>query len=319
MKVAFSPAVLEDRRAFRHLSALLWMFVDGRHDWVVEDDEAIGDSAWLRDASAGVRDAAHELAAIALRKTRTPQIVVDVMTRRVELDATDGVWRIRPDVAAEHLGRPLLLIVENGHCDGAFTRLLVTRVGEKRLRRLLGDETFNEVRGGWSASVLGDGRWFDVRHGGGSTTATQLRLAVEQARGLPPRIACFVDSDRAAPGGAIGDTAKAVEVAAAELNADLPTHWSIQPLTLSKREVENYLPGDALRAQFGGGRYAAWARLDDDERDHLNLKQHFAKHAWRVMIEPACQKHLHARNLRERAGNGGRELDTLIERIVSRL
>jgi hypothetical protein len=320
MRVAFCTQVVSEPTAFRYLTALLWMFIDDRHTWCVEDLAPIKRSLWLRDAAQSVRKAALELLPKVARRLGKPDLLVVPHGQTVGYDTRDNVWRAAPEAAAWHLGRPLLLIVENALCDGAFIRLVMTRVAQRRVRRALGSTTFDLVNRGWAASPLGDGRWFEVRHGGGATTARQLDLAVQQTPNLPPRVFVLLDSDRAARGADLGQTAKDVQAIVNKLNESLPAPWRIRPVVLLKHEVENYLPKEILQARYGGRpAFNDWLQLSDEQRDYIDIKQHFEDRPWKLFIEPNLQRHLHEAALRKRAGDGGRELDDLASAIITKL
>lgn len=323
MKVAFSTGVVSTPSTFRHLTALFWMFIDGRHTWCVEDPDPIRNSLWFEDSAASVKEAVRDLLPKVARKVDDePDLLVVSHGNATGYDDRARLWRATPDAAAWYLGRPLLLIVENALCDGAFIRLVLTRVCAQKIKRKLGEATFDVVCRGWKSSPLGDGRWVEVRHGGGSTTAIQIELATQQTPNLPPRLFVMVDSDRETPGTALktNSTAKAVCDIADELNQKIPAAWKIEPFVLTKREVENYLPKEALRARYGQrASFTDWLQMTDEQQDHLDIKEHFEGKPWRILIEPDQQRHLHSNALRERAGNGGRELDQLASAIASKL
>ena len=189
MNVELSAAVLADASAVRHLDAIGWLFVDGRHRWVVTDLEDMCRSAWLR--SAIVR--APELCEHAEKAARA---LLDVDLLVMPLGTPPRVqgrcWVLPADIAETVMRSPLVVIVENSVCDGAFLRHLVLRHGEARLRRRLGEDCFTRLREKW-ANATGDGDWFRVQHGGGSTTSGQLQLValrlIQQRLGLPQLLA----------------------------------------------------------------------------------------------------------------------------------
>lgn len=306
MKVAFDPSALGDQKSFRWLTQIAWMFLDGVHHWVVPSLDDLFASRWWRELTGPVAgpkgNVWSELAEASFRAERTADMVVTAAARA----SAAPPWSASARDAEHHLRQPVLVVVENARCDGAFLRLLALRVGERKLQRHFGATAFEEIKRAWT-SPLGDGRWISVRHGGGATTADQVRLAVE-ASTLPPRIVVIVDSDREHPQDAPKGTAADVELACLEVSKP---GWTLKPIVLSKREVENYIPHRAIRAHHPG----LDALLLGNDPDHVDLKQ-LHRHVWRVMTHPDSNAHLHERAWRDRAGRGGQELDAIIAALV---
>ncbi len=184
MNIAFHPSALADAASARHLTALYWLVVEGRHQWVVRDPAAICDSRWLQEAGRRVVRGARELAMQSARKMQTA--AVEIIPVGQAADTAHAPWKLPADIAERALRRPVAVLVENARCDGAFFRLLMLRVGERQLKRALGEESFRQLRQAWG-NPLGDGAFFEVRHGGGSTLPHQLALMLEASPTFPHR------------------------------------------------------------------------------------------------------------------------------------
>lgn len=314
MKVQFSPDALDQPDAFRHLTSLAWMFLDGRHHWVIEDLKGLRSSRWLAEEGLVNRRSFGEFADKAARRMHPAELLVQPILRGGScLDKGDR-WHVSADLAARALLAPLLIIVENAKCDGAFLRRVMLRVGERRLKRHLGDDGFERLKERWS-SPLGDGEWLAVRHGGGVTTGTQVELAAEVGLIATRRILVLVDSDCAGPNAKLGSTADKVKKVCDKLKASQP-RLQLHIRILTKREAENYIPREALR-QYSTRGFERWEQLAEQDRDFADLKEIFNDKLWRVFIDDAHSAHFHERSLRERAGGDGRELDAIIEDLVA--
>jgi hypothetical protein len=314
MRVELSPQVLEQPAAFRHLTAIAWLFTDGRHKWVVNDPEPIVRSAWMRAEGEGRRRILIEDA----RTTRSEQRAdLHVLELGQPPCWRDGRWEVPADVAEDVLAQPLSIVVENAKCDGAFLKLVALRAGARRLQRRLGEAACERLRARWT-NPLGDGRWFSVRHGAGNNTRQQVELHVEAEPTVARRLFVMVDSDRSGAGAPLGGTAGAVQQTCQRLHHVHGPSLRLSLRILRKREVENYLPPAVLRAT-SQREYERWCQLTDDEKDYGDLKKSFGKDLWKVLTEEHHQGHFHEQALRERAGEGGRELDEIVEDMLDLL
>jgi hypothetical protein len=254
-----------------------------------------------------------ELAKTCARKGSDAALDVEVVRAGTKSEFRGGRWRLAADHAEVVLREPLLVITENARCDGAFLRKIALRVGERALRRTLGDAGFERLRRLWS-DPLGDGERLRVIHGGGDTTATQVELAANGRPEGPRRILVLVDSDRDTPAAEPGQTAKKVMQVVQEVRQDArQRHLELH--MLCKREVENYLPSEVLRQKRRDG-FKGWEQLSEQERDHVDLKERFGRDLWKTLEDPQLEKHFHENALRDR---GGAELDELVRLLVKLL
>jgi hypothetical protein len=153
------------------------------------------------------------------------------------------------------LRKPLRLLVENRHNDGAFLRAVAPSPWRGRLRDAL------------------DRGQIEIEHGGGSDMKTRLeRASLEEAL----RLWALFDSDAREPGH---------PSAASEALRLICCHKGIPHRQLSRRAIENYLPVKALQgwahSSFGNLRTSrrrkadAFAGMRPDQRHHYNMKHGF--------------------------------------------
>lgn len=306
MNVAIAQDVLSSPEAFRFLTSVFWTFVDGRHRWTCSAQrkrpslgatrEELLSSAWFRAEGQGVQKAIREHIQ-AVREYPRPQVLVTSQASSedtVALPARD---------AAHVLQQPLIVLVENAQSDGAFLYHLVATVGATRLRRVLGS-VFDELVRSW-CDGLGDGRWIELRHGGGADISAQVRLL---ARRMPHNFLVLADADYDAPGADLGGTARKIKCVFDSLGLEKERH-----VILSKREMENYIPHGAINGWNPAVLASQPAGWNHDFAD-LKLGKRF-NHLWQVLVDPAMKPYLQERAWRERAG---RHEDD-IERVVSAL
>lgn len=231
----------------------------------VPDPDAIRASNWYEAAgSRGQRRVESLIERGELH--RRPQV-------RVATHSAPGVpWTLTPAQAATLLARPVRILVESADSDGTFIQRVLVQIGHPMLKRRLGSDTADLIRTRWVPG-RGAAEWFEVDHGGGGTLPARLRShAMEQA---PGPLIIVVDSDRTHPAAPLGQTATKVQDACRECrrdDADLMSGWAPQVAVLKQREVENYIPDEALEAQFGASA-TAWLRaLTVEQRSHWDHK-----------------------------------------------
>jgi hypothetical protein len=157
------------------------------------------------------------------------------------------------------LSAPLRLLLENGRNDGAF------------LKKMIPPQ--------WRQSFIDalESRWAELETGGG---ITELALRVKQLAKDPRawmRLWVMFDSDARDP-----NVPSTQSVRAAAACASCTEPWSVVPLQLGRRAIENYLPPTAL---FGWAELAsgpekkrrreaaeAFRDLSPAQRAHYNMK-----------------------------------------------
>ncbi len=353
MNVAFGEGALSNPEAHRYLTEIFWMFVDGRHHWAVEDDAAIKNSSWFRgEGERNQREIRDQLRyAKPHLSGHGSSILVSDKTH-----LSNPAWELTPKEAVALLHSPVEVFVENLVCDGTFFRLVMLRAGEKTLRRRLGSDVLAQLKKSWTTEA-GDGCWFRVNHGGGNTLISNLGVAFRSPKQVPLSILCIVDSDKKYPADSLGQTAQGVQQAFQQAMTQYNiTSWKPKLCILQKREVENYIPQEALRRELSPAAYGAYCQLNELQRDYYDLKNGFSK-ALQLQASPsnptwtdpqeqtlyqslqaqdlntlckgfgrnigrALQKHfdlIHAASLRERAGEGGKELDDIVDMALGLL
>ena len=170
-------------------------------------------------------------------------------------DWTAAPPRLPLSEALNLLQRPLHLLVENRHNDGAFLRAVVPSPWRRAFLKAL------------------EQRWIEIEHGGGSDMRTRLETA---SREEAMRLWALFDSDAREPGR---------PSAASEALCQSCFRKGISCHRLQRRAIENYLPVKALQgwAHISSGNLRisrvrtanTFAGMEPDQRHHYNMKQGF--------------------------------------------
>jgi hypothetical protein len=251
MKVRLSAEVVSDDDALLHLYDILRFFESGRHQWIVDDVDAIERSQWVEKAGALQGGRILEL----LRKAVTDAAYGEAMSSvEIEIGAGDG--RIPPAVACNAMGKPAYLVVENATSDGRFLRALIHAYDNPRLRTALAEQ------------------WLEIDQAGGvGEIAKRVYALIHERSSDRRRIQALVDSDRL------------------RADHDSPTMKTMRALQeehgvfvhiLHKRDSENYLPLDAIahfkhESKRFRKTYNAFCQLSSQQQDHFDMKKGFAR------------------------------------------
>lgn len=159
-----------------------------------------------------------------------------------------------PEEAVQYIKEPLYVLLENDLYDGRFIRCLIHYFGSKRVKCAL---EVNSIR---------------MAHSGGcGNTKNTLN---EKSRGFRFRTKflrlCIVwDGDQEYPGKVVEKYNKDIE--------DLNTH-GIRYHILCKREMENYLPEEAVK-DLASPRFLVWFNaynaMSDVQKDHYDMNDGF--------------------------------------------
>ncbi|MBI2570451.1 MAG: hypothetical protein HYV63_25910 [Candidatus Schekmanbacteria bacterium] len=248
MILSIERAVADDPDSHRWLDRLLAKFEDGWHVWELTGLEDFESSSWIRESGArGAR--IREFIAHAVKRSAYP---FAVHGRRIHVSLElQGSAGLSPESAVRVAEEPLTILVENARSDGAFLLRLF-----RELDRPL--EHYRRC----------DGKPLRIVGCGG---AGQMDLEVmERVKSSPrPRLVVVVDSDRRRPDGPSSKTTTQISTECGRL--EVPC-W-----VLAKREAENYLPEELLRARPDAGgdqsrQVDVWSRLTDDQKDFLDMK-----------------------------------------------
>jgi hypothetical protein len=160
------------------------------------------------------------------------------------------------DQALRFLQKPLRLLVENRHNDGAFIRAVAPSSVRKELEKALEND------------------WIEIEHGGGADMKKRLEMVTPQEA---MRLWALSDSDAREPGhpSSFQETLR-----------KLCQQQGVAHHLLQRRASENYLPVQALEAWVYSGAKShqsarrntvkTFARLRPEQRHHYNMKEGFA-------------------------------------------
>ena len=256
MKVRIAPDAMEASHAFDHLDQILRAFLGERHRWEEGDPARVEESAWARDggrAGRRVLDAVQKLLGAQLYDGREENEAtrMHALTLTVTLAAQPPAELSPPD-AVKALEMPAFVIVENGESDRSFLDSMIRAFGRHAL-----------------ADAMRRGFWEIVHAGGGNEIPKRVAERVAQMGAGPRRVLILSDSDRLTP----GEETKTVR----QISRCAQDHGVIAIL-LSKREIENYLPYDALWDCSGRReRCGAFLQLTQGQRDHYDVKKGFGR------------------------------------------
>lgn len=257
MRVRFSPKILDDADVFRHLEQIVYGFEEGRHEWHIDDPDAIEQSLWFQSRPNSLR-VMFEKAAMMPSPRRSKRLHRAFLL--VGVDAPPG--SLSPAKAVQFLLRiPLKILMENRFTDGTFVDAIISVLADPEIRRLK-DEL--------------DALAYDSQGGNGELKKLVEAVHAEAMRkGLPLRVVVLTDSD----GGRAGQ--KSRKAGDIEKTCE---QFGIRCVVLRKRSIENYVPDEVIRewrdepAQTTRRpRIDAFLRLVGEQRDHFPVKDGIKK------------------------------------------
>ena len=248
------------QRASSSSSRYISLAGKGRHRIHVEDDQAPAFRQWMDTQPEGQRDECLLALGMSLELDAREPSRHEVRVAAV----AESLWtgdppRLTLQDAHDLLRRRYEIVVEDADSDRAF--LLAMATPEQR--------DFLEKHEGNDHLLF--------RHGGG---ISKIRQAItEHKQRLGGRLGCFVlfDSDALRPQ---QPSAQSQEVAT--LCEEAPT---LAHHRLARRNIENYLPRDALRGHVHRppprrrphvATFDSFVRMRDEQRFHYNMKRGFA-------------------------------------------
>lgn len=252
MRITITVAVANDPEAHRWLDRIVTRIEDGWHVWdttELDDTDTMTSTSWFRDAG---RQRRH-LQELLRRSIRLGAWSFAPHGRRVRITGEPSrADEFTPEAARRLVEVPLVVLVEDGTSDGAFLDRIVSEL-DPPLHKIWGTEV-SPVR---------------LDHAGG---ADQMPREVERrTKGRPEdtRLVVVRDSDKTVP--------DAEESGAVKRLRRTCQQRGVACWVLAKREAENYLPRGLLDARPNAGpeharRVAAWDRLDEDQKDHFDMK-----------------------------------------------
>lgn len=271
MKVRIALDAIEAPHVYRDLDRILDALFAGRHRWDERNPAAVEQSAWARGdggrAGRRVLDAVEKLLGAQLYEGRDAQQATRMhsLTLMVTLAAAPPLALLPAD-AVKALETPAYVVVENGESDRAFLEAMLRAFGRSALKDALDNQL-----------------WELISAGGGGEIPKRVRERMAKLGPGPRRVLILSDSDRLTP----GELTKTIE----KIMACASEH-GVTVVILSKREIENYLPYEALWEKSSRRkRCAAFLRLAQMQRDHYDMKKGFRadKKTRKADIPPAQQ------------------------------
>ena len=252
MRIEIDPSAANDPDAHQWLDRILYRIEDGWHVWDTADQpdsREMEATKWIRDPGRQ-GDRVREMLVASVQRSAWSLAPHGRSVRVTTHPCTPD--ELTPEDALRLAEEPLCILVENRISDGPFVERIVEEL-DKSLHDLW-KRPGNPVR---IDSVGGKG---------------QMRQEVERrtsCKPYRPRLVAIVDSDRKSPGANPSPDARLLLRDCEK--RDLPC-W-----ILAKREAENYLPRILLLARQDAGedherRGEAWDRLNDDQKNFLNMK-----------------------------------------------
>jgi hypothetical protein len=177
MRVRFSAEILDDPDAFRHLDQIVYGFEEGRHEWHIDNPDAIEQSRWFQSRPNSLH-VMFEKAAMLPSPRRGRRLHRTLLL--VGVDAPPG--SLSPAKAVQFLLRiPLKILMENRFTDGTFLDAVLSVLADPEIRRLK-----DEV------GALA----YDSQGGNGELKKlVEAVYAEAQRKGLPLRVVVLTDSD----------------------------------------------------------------------------------------------------------------------------
>lgn len=254
MKVYVRLEVFESERAWVHLLKLLDLFLDGRHVWDLSELEAIEQSRWLQhDPNSPYTQHSMYVMKLAIDSVYRS---ADDISSTINVGLIGDHNTIVVNDAYRVLSLPACVIVENAESDGAF--LSAVSAAYKRTNIVTAMER----------------RWLRFVHAGGGGEIPKRIHELLYEKYQSNRILVLVDSDRKAPRHGEGRTLEKIRRECSEHN--------IQLCVLRKREIENYIPINALAERVRSSRrykdiYQAFLHLNQEQRDFFDMKFGFSR------------------------------------------
>lgn len=267
MKVRFALDVLSDDSNFRDLDRIVDLFMDGRHNWDIEDFDTVANSLWIRSAI-GSRTGDSNLEILEKCYTKTAYYPKNMHSRLliITTEVNDNS-DLHPADARKCLDAPAYVLVENAESDGSFFDAMISCFNRQQLQDAQTD------------------LWWHYEHlGGFGETGKRLKELLRRTIG-PPRIFVVADSDREYPGHVSATVAKVQEAC---------EKYSIPFAILNKRKIENYLPVSLLHYANRINTFRAFQKLTQKQRDYYEMKHGFRLAAEGEADVPTVQSALYA-------------------------
>lgn len=275
MIVRYGADALAREDAWPCLTEIFEFFVKGRHHWWVPESHEVLESKWFQSRGPHNQRRVRTQVDRGAKFLRATQDHPSVLVQYSGGDK-GAEWILTPDEAVRMLRLPVRIVVENIESDGAFIRSVLLCFGRQKLKAILGEEESKRLVSQWNVGGSGDGEFFRVVNGGGSSIGG---VVTAEWRTVQSSMLALVDSDREAPPSAAGpkkpSTWASTKTAIEALVTDRMPHLFV----LGRREMENYVPVGALKERFGQQHaktracVEAYARQCKSRRAYFDLKR----------------------------------------------
>jgi len=224
MYIYLDTNLFSEQEYFRDLDRIMHFFEDGKHTWIVESDEdvdAILESEWINSQAKRVGSIIAEFLQRAFKDLVYAPINERKNRRIIKIQSVDNQHFIGIKFAIKYMGEPLYILVENELSDAAFLNALFRcfKGKGKKIRKAIANE------------------WLQYYNAGGKTMINKIIEEKSKRTPLPIRLFVFADSDKNSPEDMPQSTQSVIDLCDAH---QIPYH------ILYKREIENYLPKEAL-------------------------------------------------------------------------
>ncbi len=259
MKVRFADDVLDMPDAWKELDMIVYdHFAKKRHEWDIPNPNVVQKSRWfVENAQSHWTKTNRDI----LRKSVEKSIyrVSNGHSLRLTVSAVAvPPMTLQPADAKDVLDLPVHVVVENAESDRAFLDALIQAFSRTILRTSLNK--------GWCVVVSA---------GGCGEIVKRVKELVKKVQIGPRRILVFADSDRLIPD---SFTTTPTKTAPMRVLEECHKEYHVEVILLQKREIENYLPLEALEGCAPEKKHVlkAFTKLNRAQRDHYDMKNGFS-------------------------------------------
>ncbi|HYO52049.1 hypothetical protein [Archangium sp.] len=270
MRVAILLDVLEDTGSLRAIERIVDAFLEGRHVWDKDNQDQVLSSPWFTEETGDFRRLSVRES---LEKLYTESVYSSPVSSRlmhqlhlVITRQPDITHALLPDEARRLLESPAYVVVEDATSDGTFLRAMMHALGRDELAQALAQQ------------------WWEIEHAGGKGGVEKRVAELIKYKHIPAdRILVIADSDRLLP---------CQDTETVKTLTKCGSKHKVTILLLHKREIENYLPISVLQRARQRDTYRAFLELNQEQRDHYDMKDGFKKDKRGDAILPQEQREL---------------------------
>lgn len=254
MRVLLADELFDGRHSAWDLLEVLRFAFDGRHVVLIEPDSGPHVQEWLAQRGRSEQEEVRLALSISLEAEAKRDRAVRTICVGMDPPGADSrTIRCSLSDAREALRRPLKILVENMHNDGAFVRRLLPPSWRERFKR------------------FEDNSWAEFENGGGLGTLKITVQGLDKKRAA--RTVAVFDSDALSPGAPSWTS---------ELTLAACRKHDVEGLRLQRRAAENYLPVPSLLAwseqrPSHKRRARAFKRLSAEQRHHYAMRDGLLK------------------------------------------